>query len=68
MAVTVSTQLYPAGTDLYRLAASLYGDANGVTLILNANGLLDPILSEDANLVIPIYNAALVNGGIPVSS
>ena len=45
--------LCPAGTDLYRLAAQLYGQADGATLILRANGLIDPILQVDANLIIP---------------
>lgn len=67
MAIAVATQAYPQGTDLYRLAASLYGTATGVTLLLNANGLLDPILQQDTNLIIPTYNAALDNGGILVS-
>jgi hypothetical protein len=65
MSGTTSTVLYPAGTDLYRLAASIYGDASAVTLIFSANDIgVDPILVADTNLVIPPYNETLANGGV----
>jgi len=59
--------LCPAGTDLYRLAAQIYGFADGAVLILRTNGLTDPILEADANLIIPPYNATQANGGILAS-
>jgi len=53
-----------AGDDLYRLAAELYGDAGGWTLLARANGLTDPVIQTDAILSVPDYNAARAADGV----
>ncbi|MGH8220880.1 MAG: hypothetical protein ACREUT_20285 [Steroidobacteraceae bacterium] len=42
-----------AGTDLFSLSASQYGDATDWTTIAQANGLTDPFVSAGTDLVIP---------------
>lgn len=55
------------GDDLYRIAAQYYRDASAATLIMNANGLSDPLIQADLTIVIPIYNQARANDGILAS-
>lgn len=52
------------GDDLFRIAATQYGDATGWALIAAANGLADPLIQADAVLTIPAWNAARANDGI----
>ena len=63
MATTQTITAAP-GYDLYRLAARVYGDPTGWTLIARANGLTDPIVQKMGNLIIPPYNAQFTQGGI----
>lgn len=53
-----------AGDDLFRIAASYYGDAAGWVLIARANSLFDPIIATDTNLSIPNYSKIKTNDGI----
>ncbi len=55
------------GDDLFRIAARLYGDAGGWTLIARANGLFDPLIQADATLTIPAYNEGRANDGVLAS-
>ncbi len=52
------------GDDLYKLAARLYGDAMGWTLLARANGLSDPLIATSATLSVPDYNIARADDGI----
>lgn len=52
------------GDDLFRISTRLYGDAAAWTLIANANGLSDPLITTDATLTVPDYNAARAQDGI----
>ncbi len=55
------------GDDLYRIAAEFYGDATAWTLIAFANSLTDPLIQEDAVLVIPAFDQGRANDGILAS-
>lgn len=52
------------GDDLYRIAAQTYGDPSAWTLIASANGLTDPLIQQDATLVVPDFNATRAQDGI----
>ena len=52
------------GDDLFRIAAEIYGDAMGWTLLARANGLSDPVIQADAVLTVPDYNVTRANDGI----
>lgn len=58
LTVTVSS------TDLYRLAATYYGDATQWRLIAEQNGLTDPVVLQPITLQIPPTPKAPPNGGI----
>lgn len=53
--------------NLYDIAAREYGDPNGATLIMQANGLTDPTITGNTTLIIPPYNVTAANGGVLVS-
>lgn len=69
-AVITSSSQQPAtlaashGDMLYNVAALVYRDAAGWTLLAKANGLVDPLLQSDVALIIPAYDAGRANDGI----
>ena len=68
MATLTSITVSP-GDDLYRIAAQFYGDApGGAQIIMNANGLSDPLIQADATINIPTYNKSRANDGQPVTA
>jgi nucleoid-associated protein YgaU len=52
------------GDDLFRIATKTYGDPAAWTLIASANGLSDPIIQQDATLIVPDYNSARAADGL----
>lgn len=52
------------GNMLYNIAALVYRDVAGWSLLAKANGLTDPLLQTDIALVIPAYDAGRANDGI----
>jgi nucleoid-associated protein YgaU len=52
------------GDDLFRIATQVYGDASAWTLIAEANGLSDPIITQDATLTVPPYNEIRAQDGV----
>jgi hypothetical protein len=65
MAITAFT--VAPGDDLFRIAARVYNDPMGFTLLLRANGLVDPFIHDDLVLIVPRYNQARANDGILAS-
>lgn len=61
------TQTVAQGDDLYRLAARLYRDVAGVTILMRANGLSDPVIQDDMTLIVPAFNGNRANDGILAS-
>lgn len=50
-------------TTLFALAAQYYGDATQWGVIANANGLIDPMITQPTTLFIPAWNQ-IDTGGI----
>ncbi len=59
-------QVIVAGTNLFALAAKLYGDATLANILANANGLTDPFPAGPTTLTVPALNTSQ-SGGMPVS-
>lgn len=53
-----------AGDDLFRVSARLYGKAEAWTLLARANGLTDPVITEDTVLTVPDYNSNRAADGV----
>lgn len=59
-------QIVLDGTNLFALAAKLYGDASLASILAQANGMTDPFPQGIVTLAIPTPNAG-ETGGMPHS-
>lgn len=53
-----------AGTDLFRVAVAAYGDASLWYKIAQANGIIDPVITQPQVVTVPPAPAVQSNGGI----
>lgn len=60
----VITQIQVAGGNLYQIAAQYLGDATQWNRIAALNGLLDPMLTGNLTLLMPVVNKNASSGGI----
>ncbi|WP_424139359.1 hypothetical protein [Roseomonas chloroacetimidivorans] len=62
--IQVPSTITVAGTTLYHLASSAYGDASLWTVIAAANGLTDPWVDSITVLTIPRQGGRQASGGV----
>lgn len=59
---TLPQQIVLEGTNLFALAARLYGDATLANILAQANGMTDPFPQGVVTLAIPAPNAGQTGG------